>query len=138
MVMPLWGITTVKRQGRVLKQDMQQTSRRVSCLLRIGRTKGCGRPEDRLNNPLNPKNIRKEFKMPGMMKMKDKKMMGGGMSVANKGGAGMSMMDKNKMGMGMPKYAKGGMSVAKYAKGGAGGTAKCGASNPASGKTSKK
>jgi hypothetical protein len=62
--------------------------------------------------------------MPGMMKMKDKKMMGGGMSVANKGGAGMSAM------------AKGG-AVKKYAKGGMG-TAKCGASNPASGKTSKK
>jgi hypothetical protein len=51
-----------------------------------------------------------------------KKMMGGGM--ANKG----SIMDKKMMGGGMvKKYAKGGM-----------GTAKCGASNPASGKTSKK
>jgi hypothetical protein len=65
--------------------------------------------------------------MPGM-KMKDEKIMGyakGGMSKANKNGAGK----------GMPKYAKGGMSTANYAKGG---MAKCGASNPPSGKTSKK
>jgi hypothetical protein len=53
---------------------------------------------------------------------KKKQMMGGG------------MMDKNKMGM--SAMDKGG-AVKKYAKGGMG-TAKCGASNPASGKTSKK
>jgi hypothetical protein len=67
--------------------------------------------------------------MPGMMKMKDKKMMGGGM--ANSG----SMMDKNKVGMSVANKGGAGMSKANYAKGG---MAKCGASNPASGKTSKK
>jgi hypothetical protein len=58
--------------------------------------------------------------MPGMMKKKEMKMMGGGA---------------------VKKYAMGGMGVAgmpkKYSKGGMG-TAKCGASNPPSGKTSKK